>query len=79
MRHHYDRHSQRFVELANEIHDLGSGVAVEIAGGLIRQQKPWLVDQRSRQRGPLLFATRKFTGAMVGTAAQRRRAPTPAA
>ena len=30
---------ERFIELANEVHDLGSGVAVEIAGGFIGQQQ----------------------------------------
>ncbi len=70
MSHHHDRHSQRFVELADQIHDLGAGVAVEIAGGLVRQQKLRLIDQRSRQRRPLLLAAGKFAGAVGGATAQ---------
>ncbi len=62
MGHHHDRHAQGFVELADEIHDLSAGAAVEIAGGFVRQQKLRLIDQSSSQCCTLLFAAGKFAG-----------------
>ena len=52
------------IELANEVHDFRAGLAVEVAGGFIRQQELRLIDQRPSQRGSLLLAARKFGGAM---------------
>src|SRR5580693_2084489 len=60
VRNHDDRHAQRFVELSNEVHDFRTRLAVEIAGGLIRQQELRLINQCSCERGPLLLAARKF-------------------
>ncbi len=67
---HHDRHSQRLVELADEIHDLGAGAAVEIAGGFVRQQKLRLIDQSAGQCRPLLLAAGKFTGPVGHARAQ---------
>ena len=65
VRHHHDRHSQLLVEFADHIHDFGSGVAVEISGGFVGQQKLRTVDQSAGQRGPLLFAAGKLAGPMI--------------
>jgi hypothetical protein len=63
--HHNDGHAQLPVEFTNQIHDFDSGVAVEIAGRFVGQQKLWTIDERPRQRRPLLLASRKLARTMV--------------
>src|SRR5580700_11144201 len=56
VRHHNNRHSQLLVEVADQIQDLASSAAVEIAGGLVGEQELRAVDEGTSQCGPLLFA-----------------------
>ena len=39
MRNHDYSHAERLVEFSNEVHDFRARLAVEVAGGFIRQQK----------------------------------------
>src|SRR6202035_734786 len=61
---HNDGHTQGLIELANEVHDFGSGLAVEISSGFVRQQELRLIDQGSSERRSLLLAAGKFGRAM---------------
>ena len=60
MSDHDDGHPQRLVKLTDEVHDLGTVPAVEIAGRLIGQQQLRTIDQRPRQRRPLLLTSGEF-------------------
>jgi len=62
---HDDSHAEGLVEGLNELHDFRAGAAVEIAGGLVSEEKPGLVDECSSERGALLLAAGKFSGAMI--------------
>jgi hypothetical protein len=76
------------VEASEEGDDLGRALGVEVAGGLVGQDQLRPVDQRPRDRGPLLLATRQLGRLVAGAIGQtdgrqriRRgllaRAPTP--
>src|SRR5450631_1186725 len=49
-----------FLEAFEEVHDLQGQVRIEIAGGLIRNQKRRLTDDGARDADALLFADREF-------------------
>src|SRR5205807_5764344 len=65
MRHHNYGHFQLPVQVADEIHDLGSSTTVEISGGLVGQQESWTVNECARQSCPLLLTARQFGGTML--------------
>ena len=44
------------VALAQKPDDFSSGLAVEVTGGLVRQQHSWMIDERTRNGDTLLFA-----------------------
>src|SRR3990170_2453691 len=62
------------VETLQDLHDLDAGAAVEIAGGLVGQDQLGVVDQRARDRHPLLLPAGELVGRVVGTLADAHRA-----
>jgi hypothetical protein len=54
--HHHDRLPELADRLAQEVQDVGRGVRVEVAGGLVGEDQIGLVDQRPGARHPLLLA-----------------------
>src|SRR5438876_7678489 len=64
VRDHDDRDAA-LVELLKNRHDLDAGSAVEITGRFIRQQDLRIIDQRARNRDPLLLTAGKLTWKMV--------------
>ena len=65
MGHHNNGHSKRLIELANQIHDLGTCVTVEVTGGLIGEEYLGSIYQCSRQGGTLLFSAGKLNRPML--------------
>ena len=59
MRHHHDGAALR-VKVAEDLEDNALIIGVQIACGLVRQDDLRIVDQRARDRDPLLLATRKL-------------------
>src|SRR5260221_4163759 len=57
---HYDDCQALAIELFKQVDDGFPGRAVEVAGRFIGQKQRRLVDQRSRDRGPLHLAAREF-------------------
>src|SRR5580704_109979 len=70
VRYHNDRHPQLLVEVADQIQDLASSAAVEIAGGLVGEQELRAVDEGTSQCGPLLFPAGEFARTMVAARLQ---------
>ncbi len=60
VRHYQHREPALAVEPAYDLHDLGRGLRVEIAGRLVGEQDRGLVDQRARDRDALLLAAREL-------------------
>ena len=58
------------VELVEQRHDLGAGVAVEVAGRLVGEDQRRLRDERARDRDPLLLAARQLGRLVVEAIAQ---------
>ena len=56
-----DRGTAR-VDLAEQPHDLDREVGIEVPGRLVRQEQLGLVDDRARDRDPLLLAARQRAG-----------------
>src|SRR5260370_36138831 len=68
VRHHDDgppRARRRPVNLGDQVHDFFAGLAVEVSGGLIRQQDHGAVYQSARNGGALLFPAGKLRGAVL--------------
>src|SRR5262249_28199534 len=61
--HHHG--AAHLVELAEQLHDLGATLTVDVASGLIRKQHSRLVGYGARNRHPLLLSTRKRSGKLV--------------
>ena len=59
-------HLQRFVQAPDQLHHLGSGLAVKIAGWLVGEQDGGFIDQRTRERNALLLASGKLCRTMPG-------------
>jgi len=57
-------------ELFEQGDDLVAGVLVEVAGGLVGEQHPGLLDQGAGDRGALLLAAGQFGGQVAGTVGQ---------
>jgi len=53
------------VKAFNQVEDASGGGFVQVAGGLVCQQKPGIVDQGAGQRHALLLAAGEFAGPMV--------------
>jgi hypothetical protein len=53
------------VEALEDLHDLDAGAAVEVAGGLVGQDELRVVDQRARDRHPLLLAAGELVRRVV--------------
>ena len=51
-------------------HDLDAGARVEVAGRLVGQHQARLVDQRARDRHPLLLPARELAGMVVQALAE---------
>jgi hypothetical protein len=64
------------MELAEQEHKLFAGLGVEVAGRLVGEKDGWVVDERSGDGDPLLFAAREL--ARLVAAASRRFVGTPA-
>ena len=60
------RHAGRAIELTQHGHDLGRGLAVEVAGRLVGEQQVGLADEGARDRDPLLLAARQLARQMPG-------------
>ena len=65
MRNHNNGHSKRLIEFANEFHDLGTCVTVQVPGRLISEEYLGSIYQCSRQGGTLLFSAGKFNRPML--------------
>src|SRR5512139_3435460 len=61
----HDDSGARRVDLPEQRHDLKGQIGVQIAGRLIGQHDHRIVDQRPRDRHPLLLAARQFGGKRV--------------
>src|SRR5260370_37938300 len=58
------------VQVVEQRQDLAARPADERAGGLVRQDERGIVDDRSGDRHPLLFASRELMGPMADTMAE---------
>src|SRR5271166_2624071 len=67
VRHHDDRHAQRFVDFAQQKHDFVAGGAVEISGRLVSEKNRGAIHKRSSERCALLLATGHFRRTMSKT------------
>ena len=56
---------QPLVHLEEQLVNPLPGRGVEVAGGLVGEQQPWLQHQRPGQRHPLLLAARQLAGLVV--------------
>ena len=65
------------VQLAEHLHDLLAGRAVEVAGGLVGQEDRGLVDQRAGDGDALALAARQLVGPVVHAVAQADPAAAP--
>ena len=54
----------------NQVEDAAGGDFVQVAGGLVGQQQPGIVDQRAGQRHALLLAAGELAGPMVAAVFQ---------
>ena len=68
MRHHH--HQPVLCDLLEQVHDLQAGVAVERAGGLVRQQDLRVVDKRPCDRHALHLSARELRRLFVDMLAQ---------
>ena len=59
-----DRRAAR-VDLTEQIHDLERQIGIEIAGRLVREHELRIVDERARDRDPLLLAARQLLGQRI--------------
>src|SRR6266566_2704940 len=50
------------IDLQQQLNDLPRGGRIEVSRGLVREENPWIVDQRPGDRHPLLLAARKLVG-----------------
>src|SRR5512147_2564900 len=57
---HHDNGDALLVELMQDAHDLLARAAVEVAGGLIRDDHDRIVDEGTRNRNPLLLPAREL-------------------
>jgi hypothetical protein len=62
--HHHDRLPELADRLPQEVQDVGRGVRVEVAGGLVGEDQIGLVDQRPGAGHPLLLAAGELGRAM---------------
>src|SRR6187455_2098961 len=70
VRHQHDGGAEVPVELEHQLHDGLARGAVEVAGGLVREQDARLVREGARERHALLLAARELGGVVVTTLAQ---------
>src|SRR5215469_17710290 len=59
-----------FVQGLQQAHDLGRGSCVEIPRWLVCQNQSRIVDERSRNRDPLLLSAGKLSGEVAGSRSQ---------
>src|SRR5689334_15494810 len=64
VRHHNDGNAA-IVQLLKNSHDFDTGAAVEISCRLIRHHNFGIVDQRPRDRDPLLLSARELARVMI--------------
>jgi hypothetical protein len=64
VRHHHDR-DPALVELLENVHDLETCAAVEVAGRLIGEDDFRIVDESTRDRDSLLLAAGKLARMMI--------------
>src|SRR5262245_14534033 len=72
VRGHHDCHASR-VDVQEDLHDLPRPRRVQVAGRLVGDEEAWPVNERARDRHPLLLAA----GQLVGVAAVHPRPPHP--
>jgi hypothetical protein len=60
MSRHHERDAFRRGKIQEKPKDGRAGVLIERAGGLVREKYLRLVHQRTAERGPLTFSTRKL-------------------
>ena len=70
VRDHDDRDAAFAIERGERLHDLVRRAGVEVAGRLVRQQQARVVDQRARDRDPLLLAAGELARRVALTVAQ---------
>jgi hypothetical protein len=73
----HDGDSFVFVQSLKGLHDLGASPAVEIAGGLIRQDQAGVIDQGARDGDPLLLSARELSGLMAAPIGEPDRLQRP--
>src|SRR5262245_27102953 len=67
VRNHYDGLSELFVETLDNLEHLLCRVAVEISGGLVRQDQSWVSDDSAGDRDTLLLSAGELFGQMPDT------------
>jgi len=70
MGYQYDRHLRRAIKVTDQVHDVFSGAAIEVAGGFVGKQNLGFSDQCSRNCDPLLLASGECRGTMMKSATQ---------
>src|SRR5690606_34471401 len=65
MSDHDDGPAALFVQAVKKRKDLFAGMGIQVASRLIRQDQDGVVDQRARNRHPLLLPSRKLAWKMV--------------
>src|SRR5579872_2272123 len=65
VRDEHDRDAAIVLEALEDVHDLDAGAAVEISGGLVREQDRRIVQQRPRDGDPLLLAAGQLIRMMI--------------
>ena len=50
------------VQAFEQTHDFGAGFRIQVAGGFVRQQDGWIVDERPRDGDALPPTAREFVG-----------------
>src|SRR4051812_22414252 len=70
VRHEHERQLLFRVELQQECQDLLPGARVEGAGGLVRQDQPWIAGQSARDGDALPLTPRQLVGPMIEAMAE---------
>src|SRR6478752_7569477 len=61
------------IQLLDDLHDLGTGLRVEVAGRLVREQEARLHDDRAADRDALALAARELIGPVAEARAKADR------
>ena len=70
MGHHHDRQGLLGVDAPEDLHDLGLGLLVQVAAGLVGEQEVRPIDERAGDDHALLLPSRKLAGERFGAMAE---------